>query len=736
MKLKSTLMAEEITAIKGGQLENPHALLGMHQVDIEDKQKVVARVFCPTAKKVTIVHLEDATKSYELECIDEEGLFEGTMGRRKHTFPYKVQCVSVDGHEWTYIDPYQFQTQFSEYDLYLFGEGTDHEIYKKLGAHFVNLNGIEGVYFAVWAPNAKRVSVIGEFNGWDGRRHQMRLLPSNGIWEIFIPGVQNMDTYKYEIKTQEGILLYKADPYASYSELRPYTASRVYNLNEYKWKDAKWLKKRESKLYYKEPVTIYEMHIGSWKKHLNGDRYNYRELADDLVKYLKDMHYTHVELMGILEHPFDGSWGYQVTGYFAPSSRYGTPDDFRYFVDTMHKNNIGVLLDWVPAHFPKDAFALEKFDGTALYEHSNPDQANHPQWGTLIFNYGRNEVALFLMASALSWFEQFHIDGLRVDAVASMIYLDYGREGGEYIRNEFGGRENLEAVAFVKKLNTAIYEKYPGVMMIAEESTAWAGVTHPVDEGGLGFGFKWNMGWMNDFLSYMKQDPLFRKYHHNKITFSLMYAFSENFIQALSHDEVVHGKSSMIYKMPGDEWQKFANLRAAYGYMYTHPGKKMLFMGDEFGQTREWSEARELDWGLLEHDNHKEIQDFVRDLNQFYEAHKCLWEIENSYDGFEWIDCDNREQSIISFIRKGKNKKDKLVVIVNFTPKAYENYRVGVEELGNYEEVLNSDAPKYGGSGVVNVGERQAQQMEWNKKPYSITLRVPPLGISIFKWIG
>ncbi|MEG1829431.1 MAG: 1,4-alpha-glucan branching enzyme, partial [Cellulosilyticaceae bacterium] len=438
-------------------------------------------------------------------------------------------------------------------------------------------------------------------------------------------------------------------------------------------------------------------------------------------------------LLGVMEHPFDGSWGYQVTGYFAPTSRYGTPDDFRYFVDTMHAKGIGVLLDWVPAHFPRDAFALEKFDGTALYEHFNPIQANHPQWGTLIFNYGRNEVALFLIASALSWLEHYHLDGLRVDAVASMLYLDYGREGGKYIPNSQGGRENLEAVECLKKLNTIVYEKHPGVMMIAEESTSWKGVTAPVYYEGLGFGFKWNMGWMNDFLDYMKQDPLYRKYHHSKITFSLMYAFNENFILPLSHDEVVHGKSCMLYKMPGDMWQKFANLRAAYGYMFMHPGKKMLFMGNEFAQTREWSEERELDWYLLQHEPHEQMRQYMKDLNIFYRKYSCLWEIDNSYKGFEWIDCDNKETSVISFVRKGKKDNDRLVVVINFTPEVWQDYRIGVEKIGEYKEVFNSDAICYGGSGIQN-GIQTSEEVPWNDREYSISMTVPPLGISIFKW--
>ncbi|MEG0325001.1 MAG: 1,4-alpha-glucan branching protein GlgB [Cellulosilyticaceae bacterium] len=723
----------ELLRIKNGESKNPHAFLGMHQEVTESKEHLVVRVFCPDAKEVTVVHMNDKTKKYKLAAIDEDGYFEGIMGRRKITFPYLLECKGENNTKWSYIDPYQFSPLITDLDLHLFGEGNHYEIYNKLGAHFESVGQVEGVYFAVWAPAAKRVSVVGEFNNWDGRRHAMRLVESHGVWELFIPGLAEGDVYKYEIKIQDDTVIYKADPYANWSEVRPHTASRVCDMRKYKWHDSKWMEKRKDKQYVSEPVSIYEVHIGSWKKHLDGNFYTYREMADDLVKYLLEMNYTHVELLGVMEHPFDGSWGYQVTGYFAPTSRYGTPDDFRYFVDTMHAKGIGVLLDWVPAHFPRDAFALEKFDGTALYEHFNPIQANHPQWGTLIFNYGRNEVALFLIASALSWLEHYHLDGLRVDAVASMLYLDYGREGGKYIPNSQGGRENLEAVECLKKLNTIVYEKHPGVMMIAEESTSWKGVTAPVYYEGLGFGFKWNMGWMNDFLDYMKQDPLYRKYHHSKITFSLMYAFNENFVLPLSHDEVVHGKSCMLYKMPGDMWQKFANLRAAYGYMFMHPGKKMLFMGNEFAQTREWSEERELDWYLLQHEPHEQMRQYMKDLNIFYRKYSCLWEIDNSYKGFEWIDCDNKETSVISFVRKGKKDNDRLVVVINFTPEVWQDYRIGVEKIGEYKEVFNSDAICYGGSGIQN-GIQTSEEVSWNDREYSISMTVPPLGISIFKW--
>lgn len=722
---------KQLVKLEEGECRNPHSLLGMHRMGENNETGFTVRVFCPAASSITLVHIQDSSKRYVLTPRGNKGIFEGVIKQRKHKFLYKLQCKDSEGNRWTYIDPYQFQTGFSEEELQGFSTGTYYEIYNQMGANFKVIEGIKGVQFAVWAPHAKRVSVIGPFNQWDGRRHAMRFIESHGIWEIFIPEIEEMEAYKYEIKTQEDILLYKADPYAKYSQLRPDTASRVFDPGKYKWKDKKWLEKRGQKAYYKEPVSIYEVHMGSWKRHPDGAFYTYREAAEELSRYIKEMGYTHIELLGIIEHPYDGSWGYQVTGYFAPTSRYGTPDDFKYFVDVMHKHDIGVLLDWVPAHFPKDAFALEKFDGTALYEHVDEERANHPQWGTLIFDYGKPQVDLFLIASALSWLDHYHIDGLRVDAVASMLYLDYGREG-QYKPNQYGGRENLEAIAFFKKLNTEIYSRFLGVMTIAEESTSFPKVSHPVHEGGLGFGFKWNMGWMNDFLAYMKIDPYYRKYNHEKITFSLMYAFSENYIQALSHDEVVHEKSSLIYKMPGNEWQKFANLRAAYGYMFMHPGKKMLFMGNEFGQTTEWNENRELDWELLRYKPHACTLQYVKDLNAFYKTNKCLWELGIGYDNFEWIDCDNKDQSIISFMRKGESIKEKLIIVANFTPVTYENYRIGVPLHAIYTEVLNSDALVYDGTGVVN-GTLPSEDKGWHGNPYSLLIKIPPLGICVFE---
>ncbi|MDF2594216.1 MAG: glgB [Clostridia bacterium] len=731
MELGMNLRDKALQALEQGECKNIYQVLGMHALHEERGLGLKITVFAPTASSITAVHIGDPTKRYALKPRGEKGIFEGIIKRRKNKFLYQLQCEDAQGNSWIYTDPYQFDELFNKEDFELFNQGIDYKVYHKLGANFKAIKGIEGVVFAVWAPHAKRVSVVGEFNNWDGRRHPMGYIEGTGVWALFIPDIKALDAYKYEIKTREDILLYKADPYARYSQIRPNTASIVYNLNHYKWKDKNWLEKRKNKQYHKEPVSIYELHIGSWKRHTDGAFYTYREVAEHLAVYVKEMGYTHVELMGITEHPYDGSWGYQVTGYFAPTSRYGSPDDFRYLVDTMHKHHIGVILDWVPAHFPKDAFALEKFDGEPLYEYIDEKKAHHPQWGTLIFDYSKPQIKAFLIANALSWLTQYHIDGLRVDAVASMLYLDYGREG-DHIVNEHGGRENLDAVVFLKELNQAAYREVPGIMMIAEESTSWSGVSHPIEAGGLGFGFKWNMGWMNDFLSYMKLDPYFRKHHHKKITFSLMYAFSENFIQVLSHDEVVHGKSSMIYKMPGNEWQKFANLRAAYGYMFMHPGKKMLFMGNEFAQTKEWNEDGELDWGLLAYKPHACIKAFVKELNTLYKNNKCLWEIGNGYENFEWIDCDNRDQSIVSFVRKGLSPKDKLVVIVNFTPVTWQDYRIGVPDKAVYTEVLNSDSQCYGGTGVVN-DKVSAQENPWHNKPYSIEMSIPPLGICVFK---
>lgn len=616
-------------------------------------------------------------------------------------------------------------------DSYLFGQGTHYDIYKKLGSHFSSENGKDGVFFAVWAPNATEVYVIGSFNGWNETANPMTLFGESGIYTAFIPGVSEGDLYKYLIITQEGKKLYKADPFANYSEIRPGTASRVTDLNQIKWTDDKWMNTRDDKNVFEEPMAVYECHIGSWMRHPLPEEagfYNYREFADRIVKYLKEMHYTHLELMGIAEHPFDGSWGYQVTGYFAPTSRYGTPADFAYLINTLHKNNIGVILDWVPAHFPRDAHGLAEFDGTCLYEHPDRRLGEHPDWGTKIFNYSKNEVRNFLIANALFWLEQFHVDGLRVDAVASMLYLDYGKKDGEWVANKYGGNENLDAIEFFKHLNSVVRGKHPGVVTIAEESTAWPKVTARVEDDGLGFTFKWNMGWMHDFCEYMKLDPFFRKGNHNKLTFAMSYNSSENYILPLSHDEVVHLKCSMVNKMPGYEVDKYANLRMGYTYMFTHSGKKLLFMGQEFAQEREWSEARELDWFLLEKPLNKGMQDFMKELLSIYRKYPALYRMDNRWEGFEWINADDNERSIYSYIRKDETGKKNILVVLNMTPVKREGFRVGIPAKKKCKLLLNSDEIRFGGTGSVIPETIPAGEGECDGRPYYVEFDLPALG--------
>lgn len=621
----------------------------------------------------------------------------------------------------------------TDYDLYLFNEGSHQKIYEKLGAHPMTVNGREGTHFAVWAPNAKSVSVVCNYNHWDGRANPLKPMGNSGVWADFISGIRPGEVYKYEIRTQSDEIFLKADPYAFYSKLRPGTASIVCELDSYEWHDAEWIKARDVGDTFDKPVSIYEVHLGSWAR-ADGNRFlTYREFADRLVSYVKDMGYTHIELLPVSEHPLDDSWGYQVTGYYSVTSRYGRPEDFMYFVDRCHQEGIGVIIDWVPAHFPKDAHGLARFDGTALYEHLDPRLGEHPDWGTYIFNYARNEVRSFLISNAVFWFDRYHIDGIRVDAVASMLYLDYGRKDGEWIPNEYGGKENIAAVSFLKQLNSAVFSHFPGIMMIAEESTSWPMVTKPAHTGGLGFSYKWNMGWMNDYLRYVSMDPVYRKYHHELLTFSIMYAMSENFILVLSHDEVVHGKRSMVGKMPGDYWQKFAGLRVAYGYMFGHPGKKLMFMGDEFGQFIEWNFNQSLDWHLLDYDMHRRLRDFVRDLNRLYRTEKAMHEIDFSYDGFEWINCNDRDNSIVSFMRKGSKPEDTLVFVCNFTPVVRSSYRIGVPYNTFYREILNSDSEIYGGSNAGNLGGVQAKEEGHDGRPCSIDICVPPLAVVILK---
>ena len=629
------------------------------------------------------------------------------------------------------------QLAITEVDAYLFGQGTHYEIYNKMGAHVGVKDGKEGVYFAVWAPAAREVYVIGEFNNWNAYGYDMKKISDGGIYDLFVPGVKAGDMYKYLIISQSGEALYKADPYANQAQLRPETASIVTDLSGYEWKDSEWVEKKKTENHLKAPLSIYECHLGSWKKKDDGTEdgfYTYKELAPELAKYVTDMGYTHIELMGIAEYPYDGSWGYQVTGYYAPTARYGTPKDFMYFVDYMHEKGIGVILDWVPAHFPKDEHGLGRFDGQPLYEHPDPRRGEHPHWGTYIFNYGKREVENFLIANGLFWLKEFHVDGLRVDAVASMLYLDYGKDDGEWLPNEKGGNENYDAINLFRHMNEQFEKQCPGTEIIAEESTAWAGVTSPVSMNGLGFLFKWNMGWMNDFLEYMKLDPYFRANNHGKLTFSMQYAYSENFIQVLSHDEVVHGKCSMIEKMPGEYEEKFANLRTAYGFMYGHPGKKLLFMGQEFAQFREWSEKRSLDWELLDYDMHQKMQAYVRELNKLYEKYDAMYVNDCDPIGFEWMSCDNASMSTVSFVRRGSSAKNQLLFVCNFTPVSYEKYRTGVPCAGDYVRVLSSDDEKFGGTGVNIKKTIKAEKIECERKDYSIEFNLPPMSVTVFKF--
>ncbi len=730
----STVSIYEMNLIVNCEHKDPHTVLVMHEVLHDDREVVAVRAFLPGSNELYVIDKNDENGVYKADRIHEDGFFETVIEDRHKWFDYKFRIVYWDGNENITADAYSFPPTVSDYDKYLFGAGNHYEIYNKLGANICEINGTEGVSFAVWAPNAKSVSVIGSFNYWDGRSAQMRMLGNSGIWEIFIPGAAEFDRYKFRIKDRNNNVTDKSDPYGFYMEKRPQNASIVYDLGVYRWKDAKWIKQRETSDPYRSPMNIYEVQLGSWMRvPEEEDRFlTYRELADKLVKYVKKMGYTHIELLPVSEYPFDGSWGYQVTGYYAPTSRYGEPDDFRYFVDCCHQKGIGVIVDWVPGHFPKDANGLARFDGTALYEHEDWRKGEHKEWGTYVFNYGRKEISNFLIANALFWIKEYHIDGIRVDAVASMLYLDYFRNEGEWIPNKYGGRENLEAVEFLKHMNSVIKGAYEGVLTFAEESTEWEGVTKGADRNGLGFSFKWNMGWMNDFLEYMKKDPIYRKYHHNNLTFGITYAYSENFVLVLSHDEVVHMKGSMIGKMPGDIWRKFANLRAAYGFMYAYPGKKLLFMGNDIGQYSEWNEAKSIDWHVLENDFNCKLNLFLQDLFKLYKKEPAFWERDTYPEGFEWIECDDAENSVVSFVRHGANVEDLIVIICNFTPKTVEGYDVGVPYEGYYKEILNSDDEKYGGSGVINKKAVRSKKEHCNRCANKITINLPPLATSVF----
>ena len=676
-----------------------------------------------------------------MQRVDEGGFFEAIFTGRSAPFAYRIIVVDPAGQEFELEDPYRFPFMITEYDLYLYNEGNFFGCYEKLGAHFRTVadegagEAVTGVNFAVWAPNAQRVSVVGPFNGWDNRAHPMTLRATSGVWELFVPNLVEGTHYKYAVKSRlMGHEMDKSDPFGFYAELRPSTDSRVWDVDKYVWNDGDWLESRVRRQSLDSPISIYEVHLGSWRRVPEDNSFlSYRDLAHQLVDYAKQMNYTHIELLPITEHPFDGSWGYQVTGYFAPTSRFGPPDEFQYFVDYCHQNEIGVLLDWVPAHFPKDGHGLGYFDGTHLYEHADPRRGEHRDWGTFIFNYGRNEVRNFLLGNALFWLDKYHLDGFRVDAVASMLYLNFGRNPGDWEPNQYGGTENLEAIEFIRRFNELTHAHAPGILTIAEESTSWPMVSRPTYTGGLGFSFKWNMGWMHDMIDYMKLDPVHRRYHQGQITFSLMYAFSENFVLPFSHDEVVHLKRSMLDKMPGDMWQKFANLRGLYSYMFTHPGKKLLFMGQEFGQWSEWSEARSLDWHLLEYDLHQRLQKFVSTLNKAYITEKALHEVDNSWEGFRWIDLSDVDNSVISFVRRAKDPADFVVVICSFTPLPRQGYRVGLPEAGEYVEFLNSDWLEFGGGGVGNSQPIYTENLRWQNCEYSAPVNLPPLGVVMLK---
>ncbi len=720
--------------LKNGVINAPKHLLGNHVYG--DGQ--VITVYRPYAEKVCVVSPTGKNRE-EMECL-AEGFYGFYSAKKKYKgTKYRIETTYQDGTTVVTADAYAFDSQITEFDTYLFAEGKHYDVYEKFGAHPMTIDGVKGTYFAVWAPHARRVSVVGDFNMWDGALNPMQMMQTSGIYELFIPDVAPGAVYKYQILTRDGEILYKADPYGNQCQVRPDNANVVADLTGYKWKDTDWIENRKQQTReteLKKPMAIYECHLGSWKKKIEDSDfgfYTYRELAKMLCDYVKKMGYTHVELMGIAEYPFDGSWGYQVTNYYAPTSRYGSPEDFMYFVDHMHENGIGVILDWVPAHFPRDAHGLGRFDGMPLYEHPDPRRGEHPDWGTYIFDFGRNEVSNFLTANALFWVEKFHVDALRVDAVASMLYLDYGKQDGQWLPNKDGGNENYDAIDLLRKINTVMEERNPGAFLIAEESTAWAGVTAPASMKGLGFLYKWNMGWMNDFLEYMKMDPYFRSFNHNRLTFSLSYTYAENYVLVISHDEVVHLKCSMLNKMPGVEKDKFANLRTAYGFMYGHPGKKLLFMGQEFGQLREWSEARSLDWFLLDQPLHKKMQKWVADLNHMYTTYDACYYNDNNQMGFEWTKVDDANTSIIAFVRRGKTVKDQLLFVCNFVPVERKDYWIGVPCLTEYEEIINSDAKIYGGSGTKN-GKVKAFEEKCDRMPYAISIDIAPLSMMVFRY--
>ncbi len=717
-----------IEAIVYSEEDNPHKILGIHSVS---GGKLV-QVFYPEAIEA-VLHTKG--KDYPMEQADEEGFYAVLIPKNTSTDNYSFTVTMEDGTKHDFYDSYGFEPVIDKKDAEKFNKGINYEIYHLLGAHPYVIDGIHGVLFAVWAPNAMRVSVVGDFNHWDGRVHQMRRLWDSGIFELFIPMANIGDNYKFEIKAKGGLTFLKADPYAFYSQKRPENASVVYDLAGFSWNDDKWMEQRKEVNSHKTPMSILEVHLGSFAKPDDGrDFYNYRELAPMIASYVKEMGYTHIELMPIMEHPFDASWGYQVIGYYSPTSRYGTPDDFRFFMNYLHQNGIGVILDWVPAHFPRDTHGLSNFDGTCLYEHEDPRQGFHPHWGTLIYNYGRPEVKNYLISNVLYWAKEFHADGIRMDAVASMLYLDYGKNDGEWIANMYGGKENLEAMEFLKHLNSIMKKMEPSVLMIAEESTAWPNVTGEIKKDGLGFDYKWNMGWMNDFLDYMRCDPLFRAGRHGELTFSMIYAYSEKFVLVLSHDEVVHGKASLIGKMPGEVPEKFANLRAAYGFMMMHPGKKLLFMGQDIGEFNEWNEERSVEWELLQYDDHKKLKGYVAELNKFYKEHPALYELDEKAEGFEWINNISADENVVIFLRKTGKEKETLLVACNFSGVDREDYKIGVPFAGKYKEIFNSDAKKFGGSGFANTKILVSKDDECDEREESIRIKLPAFSVTVFSY--
>ncbi len=709
-------------------------LLGMHRCN----GGFVVRAFVQGAEDCSAVELNGSGETrHQMKRLDEAGFFEGFIPNREEALSYRLRVEDKKREVHQFFDPYSFGSLLNEQDLWFFGQGNDHRIHDKLGAHLKTVREVPGVHFAVWAPNARRVSVVGDFNHWDGRYHQMRPVGSSGVWELFVPGLEEGAMYKFELLGPDGHLRLKTDPYGAYFEGPPNNASIVFNAGAYEWNDQEWMDLRRANRQLDRPISIYEVHLGSWKRvPQDGNRpLTYREIAPELAAYVLEMGFTHVEILPVAEHPFAPSWGYQVTGFFAPTHRFGSPDDFKFFVDYLHQKGIGVIVDWVPGHFPKDGFALAEFDGTHLYEHQDPRLGAHEDWGTLIFNYGRHEVRSFLLANALLWFDRYHVDGLRVDAVASMLYLDYSRKEGEWIPNRYGGRENLEAIDILRMANELIHEKHPGALMFAEESTSWGGVSKPVSEGGLGFDFKWNMGWMNDTLRYFAKDPLYRRWHHNDLTFGMLYQYSENFVSVFSHDEVVHGKQSLLLSMGGGSiTDKAHHLRSLYGYMWTYPGKKLLFMGCEFGQSSEWQYDSSLDWHLLQFTDHEGIRLLVRDLNQLYRNEPALSRTDLNHEGFRWINASDAESGILSFLRMDPAGGDVLAVVCHFTPVTRCNYRVGVPCPGHWKEILNTDSIHYGGIGEGNLGGAETSAVDWDGYPQSLNLTLPPLSVSVFKW--